>query len=274
MKGQYILRVAQAGLLVLALNGVAVFAQSTGAKTATASPGQAETAELNALLAKANSLYYSYEREGVTGFDCEVKPDWAEIFKSTTDSRIALMNTVAIRLHARTDGSSKVEWIDPPNPNDPNGLLGQMHSAMDQTLTGFMQFWMPFIHGEVIPQSTTGMQIHKTADGIVIHGEDGSVKLDEQLDNSLNLTHYDVTMQNQLVKFEPAYTPTANGLLVNYFLARLGPLNATPAQMQEMHVKIDYQLVQGVEIPQRLNMEVLGTGAVNATMSGCTVMKK
>lgn len=258
---------APVGLFVFLLSVLPMQAQSA------AVAGQSQTAELDALLKKANSLYYSYAREGVTGFDCEVKPDWVQIV-GAGDTRLPLLNAVTMRLHARVDGSSKLEWIDPPNATDPGGVLGKMHSAMDDTLTGFLQFWMPFIHGDVIPESAEGMGVHKSADGIVIHGEGAGVTLDEQLDNALNLKHYDVTMTNQLVKFEPGYKATAKGLLVNNFLARMGPPNATPEQMQEMHVSIDYQQVQGAEVPQRMKMEVKETGAVTVTMTGCTVVKK
>lgn len=262
-------------LFIFMTASFAMLGQNAQAKTASTPTGpSSETAELDALLAKANSLYYSYARDGVTGFDCEVKPDWAQLFSSTTDSRIGLMNAVTIRLHVRTDGSTKMDWIDPPNPNDPNGVLGSMHPAMDQTLTGFVQFWKPFINSEVIPANSQGMVVHKSADGIVIHGEDKEVKLDEQLDNSLLLKHYDVTMTNQVVKFEPSYTLTGKGLIVTYFLAYIGPIDATPQQIKEMHVNIDYQDVQGVMVPQKVRFEVVGTGTVAATLSGCTVMKK
>jgi hypothetical protein len=154
-----------------------------------------QSAEYDALLAKAKKLYYSYTREKVAGFDCDVKPDWLKLFtevngpenQKADDPRIAVLNSVKIKIHAHTDGTANLDWIEPPNMSDPSDISNTMHSAVSQTLGGFIQFWTPFMDGDVIPDNSNGLEVHKTADGYTFHAEDADTKVDETLDAALNL---------------------------------------------------------------------------------------
>ena len=255
--------------------------QSAAQATSGTQAKSAQSAEYDALLAKAKKLYYSYTSEHVAGFDCDVKPDWLKLFSEVNgeqnqkadDPRIVLLNSVKIKIHSHTDASATMDWIEPPNMNDPNGVSNAMHSAVSQTLTGFVQFWTPFMDGDIIPDTSSGLEVHKTADGYTLHAEDAETKVDETLDAALTLRKYEVTMNSSQVKFQPEFEQTDKGLVVNYFLAHIIPVDKTQ-QGQELHVAVRYQDVQGVEVPREIRMEVVGTGKLNVTLSGCTVTKK
>ena len=261
----------------------------------TAAPGQPASQSQAAakgnpndeLLAKASKLYYSTAKAGLDGFDCTVHPDWPQLFMSAQkgaaiaadDSRVQLLNSVKVTLHARMKGGSILDWSAPANPDKPldqdsNSLLDGMHKATEQTLQGFLQFWIPFVDGSAVPASSEGLEVTQTEKGYKLHATQEGTEVTEQLDNSLVLRQFNVVMSSMTVDFAPAYQSTDKGLLVNSFLAHILPAGAPPEQVQELHVTIEYQTIDGFPIPGKLFMEVVNTGTFNFTLDGCTVNKQ
>jgi hypothetical protein len=274
-----------AALLALCL--LAAHAQNPPASPA--APGQSHPAAVapnpnDELLARAARLYYSSAKAGLDSFDCAVHPDWRTVFvsaeKSSTvaedDPRIVLLKKVNITLHGRLKGGSTLDWNPPAQPDKPldqdsTSLLANMHSAIDQTLQGFMQFWTPFVDGSAIPSSSDGLQITQTENGYTLHAEQSGVGTTEQLDKSLVMRHVEVILNGTTIQFDPAYMPTDKGLLVNKFLAHIQPQGAAPEQAQVMHVSIEYQVLSGFPIPARLYMDVVNNGTLNFVLDGCSV---
>ena len=248
---------------------------------------QPATPSDDALLAKAAALYYSTSREGLSGFDCAVHPDWLGLFASASagsvainDPRVVLLNSVAIALHARMKGGSTLDWTPPAPTNKPLdqdsiSLLDGMHKASEQTLQGFLQFWTPFVDGSVVPANSQGLEMAPTADGgYRLHAQETGTDVVEVLDSGLILRRFNVKMNGQRIDFTPTYSPTEKGLLVIRFLAHILADGAPPAQAQEMRVEVEYRTVDGFSIPSKLSMEVVGTGIFNFSFEGCTVTRE
>jgi len=235
------------------------------------------------MLDRAGKRYYSTAKDGLTGFDCTVHPDWHVLFLSAEpgvaiavdDPRIVLLNAVKIVLHARMKGNSTVEWAPPPaQDKSSTDLLEGMHSATEQTLQGFLQFWTPFVDGSAVPSSSEGLDIARTDKGYKLHAKTSDTEVTEELDNQLLLTQFDVAMSQARVTFSPTYKTTDKGLLVDGFLAHILPAGTPPAQVQEMHVAIEYQPVGGIPIPARLKMKVIGSGEFFFALGGCTIRRQ
>ena len=233
------------------------------------------------MLNKARTLYYSTAKAGLAGFDCTVNPDWLTTFVkanpgvtiSSNDGRVVLLNQVAIVLHARlTNGNTSLDWTPPPGAltSEQNDLLNQKHSGVQQALTGFIQFWTPFVDGSVIPDSTSGMTVTHSPTSFTLVAEGGGTSITEVFSNDLLLEHYDLTSGGTSVKFEPSYKATPQGLLVEHFVASI---QNPSAPVQQMNVAVEYQNIDGFSIPSRLDMEMAGTGAFNMTFSQCTVRR-
>jgi hypothetical protein len=245
---------------------------------------EAAKADTNAaFLAKASQLYYSSFKAGLQGFDCQVHPDWRTLVSSQQDSavadddpRIALLKSVNMTLHGRLTGGSSLDWNLPqasakPLNKDLIDLLNSMHQASDRTLTGFMQFWSPFIDGSVIPATSDGLEITHSVKGHTLHADQEGTSLTEILDSNLVMQQFNVATQGAKIDFSPRYKSTGQGLLVNGFQARIQSPSDPPDQAEQMHVEIDYQTVSGYPIPSRISMEVIGTGKSDFTLDGCKV---
>lgn len=237
-----------------------------------------------AFLAKTSDLYYSSSKAGLRGFDCQVHPDWHSLFVSAEqdpsvaddDPRIQLLKSVNITLHGRLTGGSSLDWNAPtssakPLNQDLTDLLSSMHQASDRTLTGFMQFWSPFIDGSVIPATPEGLEITHSDKGHTLHADQEGTSLTEVLDSNLVMQQFNVATSGAKINFSPRYKTTGQGLLVNGFQARIQAPSDPPDQAEQMRVDIDYQTVSGFPIPSKISMEVLGTGKSDFTLDSCTV---
>ena len=260
------------------------FCQTPSAKPSAAPAAQADPNA--AFLTMASSLYYSTTKQGLTGFDCAVHPDWVNIFKTVEKAKgsapeednkpVALLNSVKMTIHARLTGpGSGLDWAPPAPATPPDqtsvDLLNTMHNGMGQMLNGFLQFWTPFVNGSVIPDSTAGIEITKTETGHTIHAVDGTTTLTETLDAGNVLKKFYVETGGAKITFDPTYKPTPNGLLVSSFAALIQPPGGTAAQEQKMTVRVEYQTAKDFLIPHTLSIDVVGSGTFDFTFDSCTV---
>jgi hypothetical protein len=283
-----------AAALLLVLSAVAALAQNAPPLQGVAptQPGASAVSSSadDAWLAKTGKLYYSTTRAGLGGFDCAVHPDWRALFTTSSpgtqvsedDAHVVLLKSVKITLHAHLQagaaaGGSTMDWNPEPHPGEPldaasSEMLTRMHDATEQTLEGFLQFWTPFVDGSTVPDSAEGLTITHTDTGHTIHAEQGDMAMTETFSSDLLLEHFDVDMKNVSIKFQPAYKPTDQGLLVKSFQAHVQPAGAAD-QAEDMHVDIEYQTLDGFFIPARLNVAIANSGTMNFVFDGCTVSR-
>jgi hypothetical protein len=239
----------------------------------------------NGWLARTSKLYYSSSKAGLTGFDCEAHPDWQALIASATrgdplpadDPRMILLKSVKVAIHAHMRGGSTIDWTDANenNPLDQHSIdtLDGLHRTVEQMLEGFLQFWTPFIEDSVVPDSADGLDITHTPTVHTIHAHQGDTELTEVFSTDLILEQFNVNMSGTSIKFAPTYKPTPKGLLVSGFRAHVLPAGTPADQAQDMNVDIDYQTINGFPIPDKLSMDVIGTGKFNFTLDGCATTK-
>lgn len=252
--------------------------------------------EADAVMARAASRVFSSQRAGLVGFDCRVHPDWRWIFMAANpgaqvagdDPRLALLEPVRIELHVDLNNGATLEWRPPasaaPRDRQSEPMLERMHQASEQTLTGFFQFWVPFVDGSAVPGSARGLTLRRLEKGFEAEGEEQGTRMRERFGPELTLEAFEVTVAGRTVATEPAYTTGADGLLlVSGFDARIGPAPEKPAAdnaasdnaaEQRIHATVDYKTVEGLPIPARVTMEAAGQGSFAATLDECRVSRK
>jgi hypothetical protein len=280
--------------MAFALTNTAAVAQSSATNqtegaaagpqsAAGAQPATGPTSAENEWLAKTSNLYFSSAKAGLTGFNCDIRPDWRALFASANkgaevpanSAYLDQLNKVKVRMHARMKGGSTVEWLvdssdGKPPSDDAGGVIDTMHQTVQQILEGFMQFWSPFMEVTVVPPKADGLEITHGPTSHTIHAMQGTTELTEIFNNNLVLEHFNVGLAGTSIKLSPTFEPTPQGLLVKTFAAEILPAGATPAQMQKMQVRVDYQTVNNQKIPGQLNMEISGAGNFNFAFEGCT----
>ena len=252
------------------------------------------TPDNDTMLARAGALYYSAVRpEAAHGrlehFQCSVQPEWptllAAIDKATghgsgaptpNDPRLALLTPITITENVDVDGHSTLEWNQPAVTAQSadaaaSEMLDHAHQTVEHALEGFFQFWTPFMNGTIIPATSNGIEITHTDAGYVVHAELSDQKLNEVFSNDWRLKEFNVSMSGVAIRFMPTFDSTSEGLLVKAFDARIQLPGATSAPERQMQVALDYQTVQGFELPSHLALDVSGIGRASFVFSGCTV---
>jgi hypothetical protein len=232
-------------------------------------------------LAKASQLYYSSAKAGLRGFDCQIHPDWRTTILSehtdqtavATSPEVQLLKSVTITLHGRLSGGSTVDWNPPPSatPLNPQSedLLDHMHQGVERSLTGFMQFWAPFVDGSVIPATSQGIEITHSETVHTIHADQEGVSLTEILGKDLVIQQFNVVTGDAKINFSPRYKSTAQGLLASGFNANMQGPSEAAGQAQHMQVEVEYQTVSGFPIPARIVMEVAGGEKFDFALEEC-----
>jgi hypothetical protein len=189
---------------------------------------------------------------------------------------VVLLKQVAMVFHANLkDASATLDWTPPSGTftSDQTTMLDQLHSASQQALGGFIQFWTPFVDGSVVPNNSSGLTVTHSPSSFTLHADANGTSVTETFSNDLLLEHYDVVTGGTSVKFEPAYKATPQGLLVEHFVAYIQKAGDASAPIMEMHVAVEYQTIDSFPIPSRLDMEVVGTGVFNMALNQCTVRR-
>ena len=272
-------RMRRAAALVLAV----FLAATLHAQTSTA--GQSGSAAIDALLAKAGTMYYSTAKAGLTGFDCAVHPDWHTLIASAdpgtavsnSDSRVTLLNGVAITLHARLNGGSTLDWTPAAGSAtdaDSTSVLTQGHQNTDQTLLGFLGMWTRFMDGSLVPANSSGFDVTQGPSTFTLHQGSNGWEKTEVFSSDLLLEEVDLIEVGISMKTEPTYKATAQGLLVERFVEHIQQMGNPPGPVQEARAGVEYQTIAGFPIPRQLNYKEGGTTMFNMSLDGCTVVRQ
>ena len=230
-------------------------------------------------------MYYSTWKAGLTGFDCAVHPDWHTLLASAdpgtavsnSDSRVTLLNGVAITLHARLDGRSTLDWTPAAGSAtdaDSTAQLNQAHQDTDQTLLGFLRIWTLFVDGSVLPANSSGFDVIQGPSTFTLHKASNGSEMTEVFSNDLLVEEFDMVTGGNSVKVKPTYKATAQGLLMEGFLMHVQQMGNPPGPVQEARAGIEYQTIAGFPIPRQLNYKEVGTAIFNMSLDGCTAVHK
>jgi hypothetical protein len=269
-------------LLLLAAMPANALGQATAPRP-TPAPAEGPRNPENEWLAKTAKVYFSSAKAGLTGFDCDVHPDWRALFVSASkgkevtanDANLALLKNVKVKMHAHMGGGSTIEWVEisadgQQTSDDANATIDRLHQSVQQILEGFMQFWSPFMEVTVVPQKADGLEITHSATSHTIYTKQGATELTEIFNKDLVLEHFNLMLGGTSIKLTPTFEPTPQGMLVRSFATEIQPAGATSQQTQKMQVHIDYQTVNSQTIPIQLNMDISGTGSFNFAFDGCS----
>jgi hypothetical protein len=254
-------------------------AQQPDAAAASSSQSAARSAD-DALLARAAKLYYSTKSAGLTGFDCTVHPDWMKLIESletqgtVTEGNVLLLKSTGISLHARMNGGSRLEWIQPSNASKPldqasAATIDQIHKTIEETLMSFMQFWTPIVDGSMVPLSSANIDIRHSPTGMVLLMRQPGALVMEIFSNDLIIKEFKLITGGKMIDLVPTNDSANEDLLVSHFVAHTGPATVSATDIQETDAEIVYQTIEGFPIPSMLNIEVVGTGTFNFKLDGC-----
>lgn len=241
----------------------------------------AQTADKKEILKQARQSYYSLKSEGMTGFQCDMTPNWASLLEDQRKANPAAIDTAIARLRelhfavaVDAEGSAKVthNQIAADNQKMAEGL-SQVYSGMEQMTTGFFQTWSIFVVTPPLPQLTTEFNLESGAQYGLSY-KDGATDVVTVMDKDLVVRSVKVTAKEFVSILNPRFGKTPKGFLMNGYDADYQ--GAGGNDKTELHVAIEYQTVEGLQVPQKLGLKGSYNGSpfqVEVAFSGCTATK-
>lgn len=234
------------------------------------------------VLGKARASYYSLKLEGMTGFQCDMSPNWASLLAdqrktnpAAIDAAIDRLKRIHFSVSVGPDGAAKVSHneIAADNQQMAEGL-SQIYSGMEQMTTGFFQTWAVFVISPPLPDPATEFDLQKT-EGFSLSYKDGPTDVITLMGTDFTVRSLQVTAKEFVSILKPRFAKTPKGyLMVAYDADYQGQSGQDKTVLQ---VAIDYQQVEGLQVPKTLNLKGSYNGnpfQVEVAFSGCTATKQ
>ncbi|MBZ5524054.1 MAG: hypothetical protein LAP21_17600 [Acidobacteriia bacterium] len=244
---------------------------------------QEEVTKANlAVLEKARASYYSLKNEGMAGFQCDMTPNWAALLEEQRktnpegiDAAIVRLKQLHFSVTVGADGAAKVTHneITADNEKMAEGLK-QIYSGMEQMTTGFFQTWSVFVVSPPLPELATPFELENGADYSLSY-KDGATDVVTLMGRDFAVKALQVTAQEFVSILKPRFSKTPKGYLMTAYDADYE--GAGGKDKTELQVAIDYQPVEGLQVPKTLNLKGSYNGSpfqVEVAFSGCTATKQ
>jgi hypothetical protein len=240
------------------------------------------TAKLE-VLKKARASYYSLKSEGMSGFRCDMTPNWASLLEeqhktdpAAIDAAIARLKQLHFSVDVAADGAAKVTHNEITADNEQMAQgLGQIYSGMEQMTTGFFQTWTVFVVTPPLPELTTAFEMENQPQQYSLSYKDGATDVVTVMGRDFAVSSVKVNSKDFESVIKPQFSKTAKGYLMTAYNADYEGTGGK--DKTELKVAIDYQPVEGLQVPQKLGLKGSYNGSpfqVEVTFSGCTATRQ
>jgi len=201
-----------------------------------------------ALLRKAETSYYVLQSLGLKSFNCTVVPDWPKFISDS--GQLALVSPVRYSAVIDQQGASTVTaYRTDDAATDPS--VNQIVDGVKQTVEGFFQTWNNMVLSGIFSAASDPNLAYSTdMTGYHLKGTDGGTSVELTLTRDALLTVMKVVTPDSTVVMQPKYTKTPNGLLLT------SANSVVNNGAQTVDFQIDYQLIEGLELPSKVAYQV------------------
>jgi hypothetical protein len=205
------------------------------------------------VLQRANDAYYVLQTQGLKTFQCNIQPNWKQMFEgirknTVPDDDPLLVSLVHVQFSVTVDdqGRSKVASILPTGGNlDPTA-----NRAVDDfrvMFEGFFQFWSLLAFKSIFPSaSEIGSNFYQESDGYHFGEQQEGGYSEYVLTKAWVLTTMKMVTRAGTVVVHPRFTKTSKGLLLASMNVDLN--NGT----HKISFEIQDQEISGFHLPSRL----------------------
>jgi len=235
---------------------------STSAPTAqpTARP-ITSAVERREFLENARKSYYILSAHGLTGFTSRVQPDFETFYKaikadSTAQTQLLpILQKMTFQVVVGPDGDATVNHQIDAMPTDKN-LAARVSTAIDgteQVIAGFLQSWAPFAVNSPFNGMTDSDKIDNLGSVYRLTHQDtnGSVVMLIRPDFAVE----EVNVTSAIFKgtMHLTWEPTPQGFRLSKYMVTYSTVDA---KSQKMSVEIQYQNVEGFQLPSSVNAKI------------------
>ncbi len=236
------------------------------------------------IIAKGRASYYSLKAEGMSGFSCQLVPDFDKALEdlrktnaSEAERRAKLFPRMHFELVAPLMGNAVVTHsFDGEEPADLAGNFEKIYNGMDQMARGFFMTWRGFMVVDVFPKPGQPYTLEKVQSGYRIYYPDGGADALIMTDPDLVISSLKITTPKFVATIRPQFKKVDGKLVLAAYEALYQGTEPGAKTEAEARVRIDYQKVDGFQLPQYLHIDGALNGKpyeVGIAFTGCHITK-
>jgi hypothetical protein len=241
-------------------------------------------ADRKEIVGQARAAYYSLSNRGLVEFQCNVQPNWRLVLKdvlaadpASAETALRLLNGIHFTVSLGPDGAVKVTHradVAPTNDKVAEGF-NQIFTGMEQAMSGFFDTWKPFMLSTPFPAVESDYRLEESENQYHLSYKEGTADVVTTMGKDFAISETKVTTPEFASSISPQFTRTAEGfLLTGYQATYRGKSDADRTVLQ---VGIVYQQVNGLQLPQKLNLAgSYGDSPfqIEVTFSGCQAKRR
>ncbi len=244
-------------VVVSCLLSLTVAFAATPAASRTPAQATAKPPDKKAVLEKALQTYYILENQGLKSFQCVVQPDWKKFMdmmaqKPSTgeDPRLALLIPVQYSVVVDNQGDPKITpFLETGGTPDPS--VDGIVAGAQRTILGFFQSWNSMVLSSLFsPSEEDSYTLFDQPDGYKLTEKAEEQNIELTLTKDFVLTTMHVTAPGVVISIRPKYTKIDKGLLMT------GLDDDINNGSQKVSVQIQYQTVEGFQLPGKVSYQV------------------
>jgi hypothetical protein len=222
------------------------------------------------VLHKARMAYYSLRGLGLLEFQSSITPTWEvtlaqEIRNDPASAQAGIKTLNGLHFAMTLDEQGKVKVAhrsDAPPPNEKAAAaFNQIYSGMDQAVSGFFETWSMFMLTSPFPETNSDYQVEDLGTEYRLSYKDGSADVVTIMNKDLMITELQVTSPEFFSSIRPQLSRRGGGFILDGYDADYRPTSGQG--VVKLNVKLDYQDVNGLQLPRRLNMDSVYDGNPN-----------
>jgi hypothetical protein len=245
----------------LLLSVAVAFAITPAVGQATAQPAT-KPLDKKIILEKALHTYYILENQGLKSFQCVVQLDWkkfvdmaAEKPTSGDDPRLALLTPVQYSVAVDDQGNPKITPVMATGGTIDHSMDAIVAGAQ-RTILGFFQSWNSMVLASLFsPSEEDSYTMLEQPDGYKLTEVVGELTTELALTKEFVLTTMKSTAPGVIILIKPQYTKTEKGLLL-----MTGLDDDINNGSQKVNIQIQYQTVEGFQLPGKVSYQVTFSG--------------
>lgn len=243
----------------------------------------AVAADRQDVLRQARRAYYSLREQGLAEFRCGLQPNWETLLVElkTNDPAVykgtlAKLNEIRFSMVLASNGSVRLTH------NEVTGMdaemdrgLGQIFGGMEQVVTGFFQTWSPFVLTQPFPEIESEYELEDQGSRYRLSYKEGPADIVTIMAADFAISDLIVVTPEFKSRLQPQFSAGPKGFLLNAYQADYR--GSAPADATQLQVRIQYQEVQGLQLPSRLSLGGTQGGSpfqLELAFTGCRATRR
>jgi len=236
--------------------------------TATGQAKGPATVDRTQVVKQARHYYYGLRAMGLDEFQSTVKPNWSVVLQDELKSNpegaqaaLKLLNGLHFSMLLDKQGKVTVTHqadVEPTNQQQRDGF-NQIFSGMEQAVSGFFATWSLFMLNSPFPEPGGEYQLEDLSSQWRLSYKDGSSDVVMLMSKELVISEVKVTSAEFVSSVRPQFKRSINGFVLAGYAADYKPTSGPG--VVKLDVKIDHQLVNGLQLPVSLIADSVLDGA-------------